>query len=77
MSLAPSFDVISSGGCGRNSGTVGAARLAPRHYSSSSGPFLGGAATLKNVLTYCWSFYELPEEAGCFGVADQVLQRLP
>jgi hypothetical protein len=41
-----------------------------------SAPFLGGAATLKNVLTYCGLFTNYQKKQAVFGVADQVLRCL-
>ena len=77
MSLARSFDVIViGGGAAGTAAAVGAAQAGAQTLLVESGPFLGGAATLKNVLTYCGLFTNYQKKQAVFGVADQVLQRL-
>src|ERR1700694_4742947 len=77
MSLPLSCDVIVVG-CGA-AGTAEAlsrAKAGAQTLLVESGPFLGGAATLKNVLTYCGLFTNDRKKQAVFGVADQVLQCL-
>src|ERR1700680_1249527 len=77
MSLARSCDVIViGGGAAGTAAAVGAAKAGAQTLLAESGPFLGGAATLKNVLTYCGLFTNYQKKQAVFGVADQVLQRL-
>src|ERR1700682_1729333 len=77
MSVARSCDVIfSGGGAAGTAPAVGAANAGAQTLLVESGPFLGGAATLKNVLTYCGLFTNSQKKQAVFGVADQVLQRL-
>src|ERR1700680_5185231 len=77
MSLARSCDVIViGGGAAGTAASVGAANAGAQTLLVESGPFLGGAATLKNVLTYCGLFTNYQKKQAVFGVADQVLQRL-
>src|SRR5467141_2169672 len=77
MSLARSFDVIViGGGAAGTAAAVGAANAGALTLLVESGPFLGGAATLKNVLTYCGLFTNYQKKQAVFGVADQVFQRL-
>ena len=77
MSLARSCDVIViGGGAAGTAAALGAANAGAQTLLVESGPFLGGAATLKNVLTYCGLFTNDQKRQAVFGVADQVLQRL-
>src|SRR5712692_902778 len=77
MRLAGSCDVIViGGGAAGTAAAVGAANAGAQTLLIESGPFLGGAATLKNVLTYCGLFTNSQKKQAVFGVADQVLQRL-
>src|SRR5216683_151287 len=77
MSLARSCDVIViGGGAAGTAAAVGAANAGAQTLLVESGPFLGGAATLKNVLTYCGLFTNYQKKQAVFGVADQVLQQL-
>jgi flavin-dependent dehydrogenase len=73
MSLPVSCDVIVVGGgaAGTAAASAGAQTL---HVESC--PFLGGAAALKNVLTYCGLFTNYQKKQAVFGVADQVLRCL-
>jgi flavin-dependent dehydrogenase len=76
MSLARSCDVVViGGGAAGTAAAIGAAKGA-QTLLVESGPFLGGAATLKNVLTYCGLFTNSQKKQAVFGDADQVLQRL-
>ena len=77
MSLAGSFDVVViEGGAAGTAAAVGAANAGAQTLLVESGPFLGGAATLKSVLTYCGLFANYQKKQAVFGIADQVLQRL-
>src|SRR6202163_2565574 len=77
MSLARSCDVIViGGGAAGTAAAVGAANAGAQTLLVESGPFLGGAATLKNVLTYCGLFTNDRKKQAVFGVADQVLRCL-
>ena len=63
MSLARSRDlIVVGGGAARTAAAIGAASVGAQTVLVESGPFLEGAATLRNVLTYCDLFYELSEE---------------
>jgi hypothetical protein len=67
--------------CGRNApgvaAAIGAARLGARTLLLEHMGFLGGAATARNVLTYCGLFTlgETPKQA-VRGMADDVLDGL-
>src|SRR6202790_1351874 len=77
MSLAQSYDVIViGGGAAGTAAAIGAASAGAKTILVESGPFLGGAATLKNVLTYCGLFTNHQKKQAVFGVADQVLRCL-
>src|SRR6202166_748224 len=77
MSFARSCDVVViGGGAAGPAAAIGAASDGAQTLLVESGPFLGGAATLKNVLTYCGLFTNYQKKQAVFGVADQVLQRL-
>src|SRR6202158_1703585 len=77
MSLPLSCDVIVvGGGAAGTAAAIGAASAGAQTVLVESAPFLGGAATLKNVLTYCGLFTNYQKKQAVFGVADQALQRL-
>src|SRR5258707_666368 len=77
MSLARSCDVIViGGGAAGTAAAVGAAKAGAQTLLVESGPFLGGAATLKNVLTYCGLFTHYQKKQAAFSGADPVLPRL-
>src|SRR5882757_8298331 len=74
MTLARSCDVVViGGGAAGTAAALGAANAGAQTLLVESGPFLGGAATLKNVLTYCGLFTNDQKKQAVFGVADQVL----
>jgi len=58
------------GRCGRNSGSRRRGEVGAQTLLVESGPFPGGAATLKNVLTYCGLFTNYQKKQAVFGVAD-------
>ena len=75
MSLPVSCDVIVvGGGAAGTAAAIGAASAGAQTLLVESGPFLGGAATLRNVLTYCGLFTNYQKKQAVFGVADQVLR---
>lgn len=72
------YDVIVAGGGSAGvAAAVGAARSGARTLLIERGPCLGGAATLRNVLTYCGIYTrEDPPRQVVFGVAEEVLAGL-
>jgi flavin-dependent dehydrogenase len=72
------YDVIVVGGGAAGVGAaVGASLAGARTALLERGPYLGGAATLRNVTTYCglYSCSDQPEQV-VFGVAERVLAGL-
>lgn len=70
------FDVIVAGGGSAGIGAaVGAARAGAHTLLVERGPSLGGAATLRNVVTYC-GLYTLEARQVVFGVAEEMLAGL-
>lgn len=74
MSLETFDVVVAGGGAAGVAAAVGARRAGARALLIERGPCLGGAATLRNVLTYC-GLYTCGEEPRqvVFGVAEEVL----
>ncbi|MFJ8815776.1 FAD-dependent oxidoreductase [Amycolatopsis thermoflava] len=71
------YDVIVAGGGSAGiAAAVGARRAGARTLLIERGPCLGGAATLRNVVTYCGLFTREDREQVVFGVAGEVLDGL-
>lgn len=72
------YDVIVAGGGSAGvAAAVGAAESGSRTLLIERGPCLGGAATLRNVVTYCGLFTRTdPPRQVVFGVAERVMARL-
>lgn len=78
MSRTEAFDVVVAGGGSAGVGAaVGAARTGARTLLVERSGCLGGAATMRNVLSYCglYTISDRPRPA-VLGVADEVVQRL-
>jgi hypothetical protein len=70
------YDVIVAGGGSAGvAAAIGASRTGARTLLIERGPCLGGAATLRNVVTYCGLFTREGEQV-VFGIADEVLAHL-
>jgi len=76
--MAEQYDVIVAGGGSAGvAAAVGASRVGARTLLVERGPCLGGAATLRNVLTYCGIYTRQdPPRQVVFGVAEEVLAGL-
>ncbi|MGH3941368.1 MAG: FAD-dependent oxidoreductase [Pseudonocardiaceae bacterium] len=72
------YDVIVAGGGSAGvAAAIGASRIGARTLLVERGPCLGGAATMRNVLTYCGIYTrEDPPRQVVFGVAEDVLAGL-
>ncbi|KQY32143.1 MULTISPECIES: FAD-dependent oxidoreductase [Nocardia] len=69
--------VVVGGGSAGVAAAVGASRAGARTLLVERGPCLGGAATLRNVLTYCGIYTRSdPPQQVVFGIADEVLAGL-
>src|SRR5258706_9295550 len=78
MKITNKYDVIVVGGgaAGIASG-IGAAQAGAKTLLVESGPCLGGAATQKNVLTYCGLYTQsTPSRQAVAGIAEKVLANL-
>ncbi|MCX4098270.1 FAD-dependent oxidoreductase [Nocardia sp. alder85J] len=78
MNVSEEYDVVVAGGGSAGvAAAVAARRAGARTLLVERGPCLGGAATLRNVLTYCGIYTRQdPPRQVVFGVAEQVLQQL-
>ncbi|WP_406314142.1 FAD-dependent oxidoreductase [Streptosporangium sp. NBC_01639] len=78
IQMTEHYDVIvAGGGSGGVAAAVGAARAGARTLLVERGPCLGGAATLRNVLTYCGLYTRAePYTQVVYGVAEEVLAGL-
>lgn len=76
--MQANYDVIVAGGGSAGvAAAVGASRAGARTLLVERGPCLGGAATMRNVLTYCGLYTrEEPPRQVVFGVAEEVLAAL-
>ncbi|QYN38977.1 FAD-dependent oxidoreductase [Pseudonocardia sp. DSM 110487] len=71
------YDVIVAGGGSAGIGAaIGARRTGARTLLIERGPCLGGAATLRNVVTYCGLYTRDEAEQVVFGVAKEMLAGL-
>jgi len=72
------YDVIvGGGGAAGVASAIGASRTGARTLLIERGPCLGGAATMRNVLTYCGIYTnEEPPRQVVYGVAQEVLAAL-
>ncbi|HEX9503420.1 MAG TPA: FAD-dependent oxidoreductase [Patescibacteria group bacterium] len=78
MKITDKYDVIVVGGGAAGIGAgIGAAQAGAKTLLVESGPSLGGAATQKNVLTYCGLYTQsTPSRQAIGGVAEKVLANL-
>lgn len=78
MNAPERYDVVVAGGGSAGvAAAVGARRTGARTLLVERNPCLGGAATMRNVLTYCGLYTrEDPPRQVVFGVAEEVLQAL-
>ena len=75
--MSKAYDVIVAGGGSAGiAAAVGARRAGARTLLIERGPCLGGAATLRNVVTYCGLYTRDDREQAVFGVAGEMLDGL-
>jgi hypothetical protein len=76
--MADHYDVIVAGGGSAGvAAAIGASRMGVRTLLVERAPCLGGAATMRNVLTYCGIYTRKdPPRQVVFGVAEEVLAAL-
>jgi hypothetical protein len=77
MNGEPVDVAVVGGGSAGTAAAVAAARCGARTVLIEKGPCLGGAATLRNVLTYCglYTLEDRPRQA-VMGIAEEVMQGL-
>ncbi len=68
--------IVAGGGAAGVAAAIGASRAGARTLLIERGPCLGGAATLRNVLTYCGLYTRDDVRQVVFGVAEDVLAAL-
>jgi hypothetical protein len=68
--------VVAGGGSAGVAAAVGASRAGARTLLVEQGPCLGGAATLRNVVTYCGLYTRDDATQVVFGVAEELLAEL-
>jgi hypothetical protein len=75
--MTEQYDVIVAGGGSAGiAAAIGACRTGARTLLIERGPCLGGAATLRNVVTYCGLYTREERRQVVFGVADEMLTGL-
>jgi hypothetical protein len=71
------FDVVVVGGGSAGvAAAIGARRTGAHTLLLEKGPCLGGAATLRNVVTYCGLFTREDQQQVVYGIAEELLERL-
>ncbi|MCI2422417.1 FAD-dependent oxidoreductase [Saccharopolyspora sp. K220] len=68
--------IVAGGGSAGVAAAIGASRAGARTLLVERGPCLGGAATLRNVVTYCGLYTRDEKRQAVFGVAEEVLGEL-
>jgi len=68
--------VVAGGGSAGVAAAIGAARTGARTLLIERGPCLGGAATLRQIATFCGLFTRDDSRQVVFGIADEILNAL-